>query len=127
MKFMERKGYKAEARYIKVVNGWRQSCDERGLSELTRCQLNYDFLNYILDDLMPWHCNTYDLSLLEVNRYIQEGESDILHRLYCILFCYFQEFKWYLWLHKRDTDSINNKHRELGTETLFKCKPRLGP
>ena len=79
MKFMERKGYKAEAKYIKVVNGWRQSCDERGLSELTRCRFNYEFLNYILDDLMPWHCNTYDFSLLEVNRYAQEGKSDILH------------------------------------------------
>ena len=50
------------------------SHDERGLSELTRCQLNYDFLNYILDDLMPWHRSIYDLSPLEVNRYIQEGK-----------------------------------------------------
>ena len=52
--FMERKRYNLEARYIRVVNGWRRSCDQRGLSELERCRLNYKFLNFILDDMMPW-------------------------------------------------------------------------
>ena len=30
---------------------------------------NYDLLNYLLDDLMAWHKECYDFSLLEVNRY----------------------------------------------------------
>ena len=64
-RFMEQKGYTAEAKYI---NGWRHSIDERGLSQLQRCRLNYQFLEYILDDLMPWHHTNYDLSLLEVNK-----------------------------------------------------------
>ena len=67
---MERKGYKNEAEYIKAVNGWRRSCDERGLSELQRCKLNYNFLCYIFEDWMPWYKANWDYSLLEVNRYI---------------------------------------------------------
>ena len=66
--FMERNHYRAEARYIRVVNGWRRASDERGLSELQRSRLNYEFLNYIIEDLMPWYSTTYDFSLLEVNR-----------------------------------------------------------
>ena len=66
--FMEAKGYTAEAQYIRAVNGWRRATDERGLSQLERCRLNHKFLQYILDDLMPWHHSKYDFSLLEVNR-----------------------------------------------------------
>ena len=65
---MEQKGYEAEARYIKAVNGWRRATDERGLTEKQRSDLNYNFLTYILDDLMPWHSSDYDFSLLEVNK-----------------------------------------------------------
>ena len=67
--FMMKKGYSAEAEYIDAVLGWRRACDERGLTELQRCRYNYRFLNYLLDDLMPWHRTSYDFSLLEVNRY----------------------------------------------------------
>lgn len=68
--FMEKKGYQFEARYITVLWNWRRSCDERGLSELQRCRFNYELLTFILDELIPWHCDLYDLSTLEVNRYI---------------------------------------------------------
>ena len=64
--FMKEKQYVVEAEYIEAVLGWRRACDERGLSELRR--YNYKFLNYILDELMPWHWVNYDFSLLEVNR-----------------------------------------------------------
>lgn len=67
--FMERKGYSFEAKFIRTVSNWRQACDQRGLTELQRCRYNYEFLNYILDELMPWHQTHYDFSLLEVNRY----------------------------------------------------------
>lgn len=70
--FMERHGYSEEARYIQVVNGWRKAVDERGLSNLQRCRLNYKFLNYILDELMPWHSSNYDFSTLEINRYARK-------------------------------------------------------
>ena len=66
--FMDKKGYMTEAVYIRAVANWRRSCDERGLSELQRCRYNYHLLNYILNDLMPWHTQFYDFSLLEVNR-----------------------------------------------------------
>ena len=67
--FMLGNGYTFEAQYIRVVRNWRRACDERGLSELQRCHFNYDLLNFLLDDLMPWHKECYDFSLLEVNRY----------------------------------------------------------
>ena len=66
---MDRKHYKPEAEYIRAVQGWRKACDERGLSELQQSRYNYQFLNYILNDWMPWFESNYDFSLLEVNRY----------------------------------------------------------
>ena len=67
--FMEENGYNEEAMYTKVVMQWRMACDERGLTELQRCRYNYELLNYILEDLMPWFKENYDFSTLEVNRY----------------------------------------------------------
>ena len=68
--WMEEKGYVHEAKYLHAVRGWRRACDERGLSNNQRSQLNKAFLNYILDDLMPWHqdAGLRDFSLLEVTR-----------------------------------------------------------
>ena len=66
--FMLKKGYLCEANYIERVWNWRRACDERGLSELQRCRFNYQFLNLILDELMPWHSYMYDFSTMEVNR-----------------------------------------------------------
>jgi hypothetical protein len=67
---MEKRGYTFEAEYVRVILNWRKACDERGLTELQRCHYNYETLNYLSDDLMPWHREIYDLSTLEVNRYI---------------------------------------------------------
>ena len=67
---MERKKYNYEASYIRAVLGWREACDQRGLSELERCRRNYCMLNFMLDELLPWHNQVYDFSLLEVNRYL---------------------------------------------------------
>ena len=68
--FMYRKGYVYEAKYIDTIWNWRRAWDERGLSELDRSHFNHEFLNLILDELMPWHRESYDFSLLEVNRYV---------------------------------------------------------
>ena len=67
---MENKGYHLEAEYLKHVRNWRRASDERGLTNDQRSNLNAGLLNYILDDLMPWHKidGLRDLSLLEVNR-----------------------------------------------------------
>lgn len=66
---MSRKGYKCEKKFVRTVRNWRRACDERSLSSLQRFKFNYQLLNFILDELMPWHTKTYDFSLLEVNRY----------------------------------------------------------
>lgn len=66
--FMEKKGYQEEAKYIRAVDEWRRACDERGLSEQERSHLNHALLEYILDDLMPWHGTKYDFSYMEVNK-----------------------------------------------------------
>ena len=53
--WMKNKGYNAEADYLQVIHNWRRACDERGLTGDQRSKFNMDLLNYILDDLMPWH------------------------------------------------------------------------
>lgn len=66
--YMKHHRYDYEANYVRVIRNWRRSCDERGLSQLERCKYNYELLNMIIDELMPWHEDHYDFSLLEVNR-----------------------------------------------------------
>ena len=66
--FMEKKKYDYEAKFIGAVRNWRRACDERGLTSLQRCKYNYQLLQLILDELMPWHSHSYDFSLLEVNQ-----------------------------------------------------------
>ena len=70
LEFMENKGYTPEADYVRAIRNWRRASDERGLSESQRSRYNHEFLNYIFDDLMPWHHRSEmkDYSLLEVNR-----------------------------------------------------------
>ncbi len=68
--FMNRKEYTYEHQFVTAVQNWRRACDERGLTQIKRCQFNYELLNMLLDELMPWHRTQYDLSLMEVNRYI---------------------------------------------------------
>lgn len=71
MEFMTNKSYTLEARYVSVVRNWRRAVDERGLSTAQRQKYRSDMLDFILDDVMPWHTNEQlnDYSLLEVNRY----------------------------------------------------------
>jgi hypothetical protein len=70
LEFFERKGYTIEAEYVKTIRDWRRACDERGLTNAQRTQCNHNLLNYILDELMPWHGKPglRDFSLLEVNQ-----------------------------------------------------------
>ena len=68
IEFMEKHGYKAEAEYVMIVRNWRRAIDERGLTEEQRRQFRDDFLNFILDEWMPWHKEINDFSQLEVNR-----------------------------------------------------------
>ena len=70
---MEERGYGFEAKYIRTVWNWRRVSDERGLSELQRSKFNYEMLNMILDELMPWYKEFYDFGSLEVNRYFVVG------------------------------------------------------
>ena len=68
LKWLVSKGYTTESEYVEAVLGWHRANDERGLSEEERSSLNKCFLQYILDDLMPWN-HSHDFSHLEVNRY----------------------------------------------------------
>ena len=67
--YMKSKGYEFEAKYIEVIHNWRQASDERGLKEEERSKFNNEMLQYLKDELIPWH-KDYDLSTLEVNRYV---------------------------------------------------------
>jgi len=69
-KFMAKRGYTEETRFIQVVSNWHKASDGRGLSEVQRKQYNLDMLNYILEDWIPWcaHQEQRDYSTLDVNR-----------------------------------------------------------
>ena len=70
LQFMWKKNYTFEADYIEIVLNCRRSSDERGLSQLMWTKYNYEMLNFLLDELMPWHRQQYDFSTLEVNRLV---------------------------------------------------------
>ena len=69
---MEKKSYLVEAKYLRVIRNWRRASDERGLSDEERSHFNKELLDYILDELMPWHYEEglKDFSLMEVNQYV---------------------------------------------------------
>ena len=88
VEWMQKKGYTAEAAYLQSVRGWRRAIDERGLSSQQRSDLSRNFLDFILDDLMPWHQDEdmRDFSLLEVNRYINTEQCAFM--LLCMYHAY---------------------------------------
>lgn len=66
---LERHGDIEEANYIRTVAQWHESSDGRGLNQLQRCRFNYQMLNFILEEWMPWHGDCYDFSTIDINRY----------------------------------------------------------
>ena len=67
-RFMTRQGYVTEAEYLQHIAEWHEASDGRGITQLARCWANHKILNYILDDWMPWHKESYDFSLMDINR-----------------------------------------------------------
>ena len=54
IKWMEGKGYTSEA-HLRIIRNCRRGCDEWGLTGSQRSLYNNEFLEYLLDDIMPWH------------------------------------------------------------------------
>ena len=69
-KFFRDNNYDGEAEYVETVAKWHEASDGRGLGQLQRCRQNYGMLNYILDEWIPWQRDVYDLSLLDINKYV---------------------------------------------------------
>ncbi|XP_068719362.1 uncharacterized protein [Montipora capricornis] len=69
--FFRGKGYENEYQYVKVIAQWHESSDGRGISQLKRSQYNYEMLNYLLDEWMPWHKDDYDFSKIDINRPVE--------------------------------------------------------
>ena len=63
------KGHIQEARHVQLIANWHEASDGCGLSQLKRAQYNYEMLNYVLDDWMPWHHENYNFSTIDINRY----------------------------------------------------------
>ena len=79
---LQRHGYIEEANYVRIVAQWHESSDGRGLSQLQRCRFNYQMLNFILEELMPWYDECYDFSTIDINRYSFFEMLCCLHLLY---------------------------------------------
>lgn len=76
-KSLQKLGYQAESKYIRTLANWHEANDGRAIrssssskssKQRTRCHYNYDMMNYLLDDYMPWHRDIYDFRLVDVNR-----------------------------------------------------------
>ncbi|XP_063448946.1 uncharacterized protein LOC134728306 isoform X2 [Mytilus trossulus] len=65
---MEQNNFESEAEYVRTIAGWHESSDGRGLTQLQRSKFNYQMLNYILDDFMPWHREIYNFLYIDINR-----------------------------------------------------------
>ncbi len=65
---LRKSGHEREAKHVNIIANWHEASDGRGLSQLTRCKYNYQMLEYILDEWMPWHNNCYDFSTIDINR-----------------------------------------------------------
>ena len=65
---LRRHGHDREASHVEVMVHWHDATDGRGLSQLQRCRHNYQMLNFILDEWMPWHKQCYDFSTIDINR-----------------------------------------------------------
>lgn len=70
VKSLRRQGYETEARYVEVIVNWHNATDGRGLNQLQRCKYNYEMLNYILEKWMPWYKDSYDFSMMDINRLV---------------------------------------------------------
>lgn len=68
---MEDKGYVMEQQYVQTIACWHEATDGRGLSQLERSHANYQMLNYILDEWMPWHRDLYDFLYADVNKSLE--------------------------------------------------------
>ena len=67
-KFLSKNGYVKEGNYVRIVAGWHEAADGRGLSELQSCKKNYDMLNMIVDEWMPWHKSIPNFVTIDINR-----------------------------------------------------------
>ena len=67
---MQKNGVNQEAEYILTVASWHEASDGRGLSQLDRCKSNHQMLNYLLDEFLPWHRENYDITTLDINRFV---------------------------------------------------------
>lgn len=67
---LRRHEYNAEADYVRIIAQWHEASDGRGLSQFQRSQYNYEMLNFILDEWIPWRKDTYDFATVDINRYV---------------------------------------------------------
>lgn len=65
---LRRSGHHDLAHHIEVLTQWHEAADGRGLGQLQRCKFNYQMLNYVLDEWMPWHVENYDFRTIDINR-----------------------------------------------------------
>lgn len=86
IEYMTLKNYTSEAQYLSIIRNWRNAIDKRGITNSARKQYNQDLLEFILDELMPWHRypELNDYSLLEINRYVYDNILFVYRQMYCI-------------------------------------------
>jgi hypothetical protein len=69
-RYMQVNVHEAEAKFISIISNWHKANDGRGLTEAERSDYNYQLLNFVLDDWMPWHVHNRDFSTIDINRLV---------------------------------------------------------
>ena len=84
-KSLKKLGYTEESRYVETVANWHEAHDGRAMKtpgaadskfarQRARSKANYQMMNYLLDDYMPWHKTHYDFRLIDINRYLLHND-----------------------------------------------------
>ncbi len=69
LSFLDKHGYKKEARAVRIIRNWHQSVDGRGLSEEERGICVQQMLYWLLSDLLPgFHKDSIDFRKVDVAR-----------------------------------------------------------
>jgi len=69
--------FKPHMNPISLQDGMRQLMGED--SELERCKHNYEMLNMILHEWMPWHKENPDLSTVDDNKFVDFNVQVYIH------------------------------------------------
>ena len=72
---LDRYGHEEAAYYVRTIAQWHEASDGRGLTCLQRSKFNYQMLNFVIADWIPWFDG--DLTTVDINRYLYQIDGSV--------------------------------------------------